>query len=95
MAAVVMLIVLLGDIRDAIGFSSCTVLVYYAITNAAALTLGRDPGRRLPVRALAALGLVGCLLLAVNLPLSSVLAGFAVLAVGAAWYALRPDMSSA
>ncbi|WP_091626890.1 APC family permease [Micromonospora peucetia] len=94
-AAVVMLIVLLGDIRDAIGFSSCTVLVYYAITNAAALTLGRDPGRRLPVRALAALGLVGCLLLAVNLPLSSVLAGFAVLAVGAAWYALRPDMSSA
>ncbi|MGK5518404.1 APC family permease [Micromonospora sp. URMC 107] len=89
-AAVVVLIVLLGDVRDAIGFSSCTVLVYYAITNAAALTLGRDPGRRLPVRALAVLGLTGCLLLAVNLPLSSVLAGAAVLAVGALWYALRP-----
>jgi APA family basic amino acid/polyamine antiporter len=89
-AAVVVLIVLLGDVRDAIGFSSCTVLVYYAITNAAALTLGRDPDRRLPVRALAVLGLAGCLLLAVNLPLSSVLAGFAVLAAGAAWYALRP-----
>ncbi|MFG3705737.1 APC family permease [Micromonospora sp. NPDC047670] len=89
-AAVVVLIVLLGDVRDAIGFSSCTVLVYYAITNAAALTLGRDPARRLPVRALAVLGLAGCLLLAVNLPLSSVLAGFAVLAAGAAWYALRP-----
>ncbi|MER7417831.1 APC family permease [Micromonospora peucetia] len=94
-AAVVVLIVLLGDVRDAIGFSSCTVLVYYAITNAAALTLGRDPGRRLPVRALAVLGLVGCLLLTVNLPLSSVLTGFAVLAVGAAWYALRPAMPSA
>ncbi|MEU4782468.1 APC family permease [Micromonospora sp. NPDC023633] len=89
-AAVVVLIVLLGDVRDAIGFSSCTVLVYYAITNAAALTLGRDPDRRLPVRALAVLGLAGCLLLAVNLPLSSVLAGFAVLTAGAAWYALRP-----
>ncbi|MGK5672429.1 APC family permease [Micromonospora sp. URMC 106] len=89
-AAVVVLIVLLGDVRDAIGFSSCTVLVYYAITNAAALTLGRDPARRLPVRALAVLGLAGCLLLAVNLPLSSVLTGFAVLAAGAAWYALRP-----
>ncbi|MEV4542964.1 APC family permease [Micromonospora echinaurantiaca] len=89
-AAVVILVVALGDVRDAIGFSSCTVLVYYAITNAAALTLGRDPARRLPVQVLAALGLVGCLLLAVNLPLSSVLAGFAVLAVGAAWYALRP-----
>ncbi|SCG77457.1 amino acid/polyamine/organocation transporter, APC superfamily [Micromonospora echinaurantiaca] len=89
-AAVVILVVALGDVRDAIGFSSCTVLVYYAITNAAALTLGRDPARRLPVQVLAALGLIGCLLLAVNLPLSSVLAGFAVLAVGAAWYALRP-----
>ncbi|MER7330973.1 MULTISPECIES: APC family permease [unclassified Micromonospora] len=89
-AAVVILVVALGDVRHAIGFSSCTVLVYYAITNAAALTLGRDPGRRLPVRALAVLGLAGCLLLAVNLPLSSVLSGFAVLAVGAAWYALRP-----
>ncbi|WP_433388163.1 APC family permease [Micromonospora sp. KLBMP9576] len=89
-AAVVVAVVLLGDVRDAIGFSSCTVLVYYAITNAAALTLGRDPGRRLPVRALAVLGLAGCLLLAVNLPPASVLAGTAVLAVGALWYALRP-----
>lgn len=89
-AAVVVVIVLLGDVRGAIGFSSCTVLVYYAITNAAALTLGREPGRRLPVRALAVLGLAGCLLLAVNLPPASVLAGVAVLAVGALWYALRP-----
>ncbi|MET7832923.1 APC family permease [Micromonospora sediminicola] len=88
-AAVVIVVVALGDVRGAIGFSSCTVLVYYAITNAAALTLGRDPARKLPVRALAALGLVGCLLLAVNLPLPSVLAGFGVLALGAAWYALR------
>ncbi len=52
-AAVVIVLVLLGDVRHAIGFSSCTVLVYYAITNAAALTLGRDPDRRLPVRLLA------------------------------------------
>ncbi|MGN9810559.1 APC family permease [Micromonospora sp. BQ11] len=88
-AAVVVVVVLLGDVRDAIGFSSVTVLVYYAITNASALTLGREPERKLPVQALAALGLAGCLLLAVNLPLSSVLGGFGVLAVGAAGYALR------
>lgn len=93
-AAVVIVVVLLGDVRQAIGFSSCTVLVYYAITNAAALTLGRDPGRKLPVQALAVLGLAGCLLLAVNLPLTSVVAGFGVLAVGAAWYALRRSLSS-
>ncbi|MEV4481112.1 APC family permease [Micromonospora coxensis] len=89
-AAVVIVVVALGDVRGAIGFSSCTVLVYYAITNAAALTLGGDPGRRLPVRALAVAGLVGCLLLAVSLPPASVLAGFGVLALGALWYALRP-----
>ncbi|MEO3742495.1 APC family permease [Plantactinospora sp. B5E13] len=88
-AAVVVLVVSLGDIRHAIGFSSCTVLVYYAITNAAALTLGRDPDRRLPVRLLAVLGLAGCLLLALALPLGSLLAGIAVLAVGALVHLLR------
>ncbi|SIQ20501.1 APC family permease [Micromonospora avicenniae] len=93
-AAVVIVVVLLGDVRQAIGFSSCTVLVYYAITNAAALTLGRDRGRKLPVQALAVLGLAGCLLLAANLPLTSVVAGFGVLAVGAAWYALRRSLSA-
>lgn len=88
-AVVVAAVILVGDVRGAIGFSSCTVLVYYAITNAAALTLGRDPGRRLPVRLLAVLGLVGCVTLAVSLPPASVGAGFGVLAIGAAWYALR------
>lgn len=88
-AAVVIVVVLLGDVREAIGFSSCTVLVYYAITNAAALTLGRDRERTLPVQVLAGLGLVGCLLLAVNLPLSSVLTGFGVLAAGVVGYGLR------
>ncbi|MFC0030808.1 APC family permease [Micromonospora chaiyaphumensis] len=88
-AAVVIVVVSLADVRGAIGFSSCTVLVYYAIANASALTLGRDPARKLPVQLLAALGLVGCLLLAVNLPPASTLAGFGVLALGALWYALR------
>jgi APA family basic amino acid/polyamine antiporter len=86
---VVVALVAVGDIRDAIGFSSVTVLVYYAITNASALTLGREPGRRLPVRALAVVGLVGCVVLAVALPPGSVLAGFGVLAAGAGWFAAR------
>ncbi|SCF35694.1 APC family permease [Micromonospora mirobrigensis] len=88
-AAVVIVVVALGDVRGAIGFSSCTVLVYYAIANASALTLGREPGRKLPVQLIAALGLVGCVVLVVSLPVSSVLAGLAVLALGAAGYALR------
>ena len=81
-AAVVIALVSLGDLRTAIGFSSCTVLVYYAVTNASVLTLGRDPQRRLPVRALAVVGLAGCLLLAASVPWQSLAAGAAVLAVG-------------
>jgi len=80
----VVLIVALGDVRGAIGFSSCTVLVYYAIANASAYTL---PGRG--GRLVAAVGLVGCLVLAFSLPVASVITGFAVLALGALWYAVR------
>lgn len=71
-----------ADVRAAIGFSSFAVLVYYAIANASAWTLDRSPGSRL----IPALGLVGCLLLAVCLPLGSVAAGAAVLASGAVVY---------
>lgn len=79
--AVVAVLVAVVDVRGAIGFSSLTVLVYYAIANAAAWTLGR--------RAIPAAGLTGCLLLAGFLPLASVLTGAAVLALGAGIYAIR------
>lgn len=85
----VVVLVSLGDIRDAIGFSSVTVLVYYAITNASALTLGHEPQRRLPVQVLAVVGLAGCVVLAVALPPASVLAGLGVLAIGVGWFAVR------
>jgi APA family basic amino acid/polyamine antiporter len=88
-AVAVLLLVSFGDIRSAIGFSSVTVLVYYAIANASALTLGRDRTRRLPVQALAVVGLVGCVVLAVSLPWHTTLTGFGVLALGALWYLLR------
>jgi APA family basic amino acid/polyamine antiporter len=88
-AVAVLLLVSLGDIRSAIGFSSVTVLVYYAIANASALTLDRRPGSRLPGRTLAVLGLVGCLGLSVSLPWHTTVAGFGVLALGALGYWLR------
>ncbi len=68
------------DLRGAIGFSSVTVLTYYAITNAASLTLPA-PQRRWP-RWIAALGLVGCLALAVALPLAAIATGTGILALG-------------
>jgi APA family basic amino acid/polyamine antiporter len=81
---IVAVVAALADVRSAIGFSSFAVLVYYAIANASAWTLGR---RLIPV-----VGLAGCLLLAVCLPPGSVLAGSAVLAAGAVIYpiARRP-----
>ncbi|GAT11210.1 amino acid permease [Mycolicibacterium novocastrense] len=70
------------DVRTAIGFSSFTVLVYYAIANASAWTLGR--------RMVPAVGLTGCVVLAFLLPVPSVLAGACVVLAGALAYRLRP-----
>lgn len=85
--AVVAVLAATIDVRDAIGFSSFGVLVYYAVANAAARTLGPDEGR--PPVAVPLLGLAGCLALAFTLPLPSVLTGGSVLLAGAAVYGLR------
>jgi APA family basic amino acid/polyamine antiporter len=77
--------VLAGDLRQAIGFSSVCVLAYYAIANASAWTLG--PSVR--SRVVPALGLVGCVTVGLALPVSSVVAGVAVLAAGVALWLLR------
>ena len=88
-AALVALALLTVDLRGAIGFSSTLVLVYYAVTNAAAWTLGSSEGRRRRrPRWPAGAGLAGCLVLAASLPAASVLAGAAVLGVGAAVWAV-------
>ncbi|RJQ66337.1 APC family permease [Pseudonocardiaceae bacterium YIM PH 21723] len=72
--AVVIAIVLLTDLRGAIGFSSFGVLVYYAVANLAALRRFR--------RWYSVLGLAGCAILLVTLPVPAILAGAGVLAVG-------------
>lgn len=70
-----------ADVRSAIGFSSFAVLVYYAIANASAWTLG---GRIVPT-----LGFIGCVAVALSLPLRSVILGTAVLLAVATAYSLR------
>ncbi|HXH56518.1 APC family permease [Iamia sp.] len=85
--ALVTALVLVADLRGAIGFSSFAVLTYYAIANASAWTL--PPEQRRWPRPLAGLGLVGCAVLAVTLPAESVLTGVGVLGVGAAVWLLR------
>ncbi len=85
--AVVVILVATIDLRGAIGFSSFGVLAYYAIANASAMTLTREEHR--PPRWLPVLGLFGCVVLAVSLPLVSTLTGAGVLVLGALVFASR------
>lgn len=80
LGATLVVIVLLLDLRGAIGFSSFGVLVYHAVANLSALRQPADQ-RRSP-RALQVLGLAGCLGLVATLPVTSVLAGLVVFAAG-------------
>ncbi|MFC5173874.1 APC family permease [Streptomyces mutomycini] len=89
--AVVAVAVTTADVRGAIGFSSFGVLAYYAIANASAWTLTPEEGR--PPRFVPVLGLAGCLVLAFALPVSSVISGSAVLAVGAVAYGIRRGLT--
>ncbi|MFE3765045.1 APC family permease [Streptomyces sp. NPDC059104] len=83
--AVVAVLAATVDLRGAIGFSSFGVLAYYAIANASAWTLGSA----VKDRAVAAVGLSGCVLLGCALPLVSTVTGAAVLALGALSYGVR------
>jgi APA family basic amino acid/polyamine antiporter len=79
-AAIVCVLVLGSDLRGVIGFSSFGVLTYYAVANASALTQDRAH-RRYP-RFVGVVGLVGCAVLALAVPLGSLVAGAVVLGVG-------------
>jgi APA family basic amino acid/polyamine antiporter len=87
-AVIVCAVVLVADLRGAIGFSSFSVLTYYALANASAWTLTAAQ-RRWP-RWLAGLGVALCVVLAFTLPLVAVVGGLVLLGVGSAvWYATR------
>jgi len=85
--AAVTVLVLTTDLRGAIGFSSFGVLVYYAVANASAFTQA-GAQRRWP-RWLNVAGCAACVVLVATLPLSAVLAGIVVFAVGLAGRALQ------
>lgn len=78
-------VVLVADVRQAIGFSSFAVLIYYLVANSAALRLGREE-RRLPAW-VPVLGAVGCVAVAGSLPWQSVVGGLVVFAIGGLVYA--------
>jgi basic amino acid/polyamine antiporter, APA family len=95
LAVFVSVLVLIADLRDVIAFSSVGVLVYYAITNTAALTQPAYQRRWPP--ALHVVGIGGCMALIGTLPTTALLAGLAVFAVGLAGrrvMAARPNGAS-
>lgn len=76
-------LVLIGDVRTTWSFSAFTVLIYYAITNLAALQLKAED--RIFPRWTAWAGLISCLFLAFWVQVSVWLAGVAIIAAGLIW----------
>ncbi|MER3389702.1 MAG: APC family permease [Microcella sp.] len=79
-AAVAVVIVLLMEPAQLVAASSAAVLLYYAIAHLAALR--QEVQHRWQPRAIAVVGLLGCVLLVAALPWSSLLGTAALLAVG-------------
>lgn len=84
---IVIAVVLVADLRDAIGFSSFGVLLYYLLANASAFRQGADV-RRYP-KALQVIGALGCIVLVSTLPVLASLIGTLVVLVGVAYRAVR------
>ena len=85
--AVMLVIVLVGDLRTAWSFSAFTVLVYYSITNLAALRIPTE--KRFVPRWVSILGLASCLGLAVFIELKILFSGLILIGLGLLWHAYR------
>lgn len=79
-------LVLIGDVKTTWSFSAFTVLVYYAITNLAALRLPAE--ERLYSRGFAWTGLAACLFLAFWVEPRIWLIGLGLIGVGLLWHAV-------
>jgi len=90
--ALIAALTLIGSVKTTWSFSAFTVLLYYAITNAAALALPAD--LRLFPRWISAAGLLSCLLLAFWVPAPVWLTGLALSLLGLAWHRLARSRSS-
>nr|WP_314144870.1 APC family permease [uncultured Rhodococcus sp.] len=87
LAVIVVVLVLMVDLRDAIGFSSFGVLLYYLVANLSAFT--QDAAHRRYPRALQVVGSIGCVVLIATLPLTSIAVGTVVVVLGVAYRFLR------
>lgn len=85
-ATAVTVLILFFDVREAIGFSSFGVLLYYFVANLADYTQ-TAPYRRYP-RVLQVAGAAGCCVVVWTLPLASIVGGLILLGAGLAVFTL-------
>ncbi len=83
---IVSLLILSGDIVFTWSFSAFTVLIYYSITNLAALKLPDE--LRLYPKWISVAGLAGCLFLAFWIDFSIWIPGLVLLAIGLIWHTI-------
>lgn len=83
-------LVMIGDIKTAWTFSAFTVLIYYGITNLAALRLPKE--NRLYPRVFSYAGLAGCLFLCWWVQPIIWLIGLGLIGLGLLWHVMAPKM---
>lgn len=79
-AAIVILLVLVGDFFSIISVASFAILIYYSLANLSAITLGAE--QRLYSTTISWLGLISCAILAFSLTQDTIIGGFLLLALG-------------
>lgn len=87
LAVIVCVLVLVVDLRNAIGFSSFGVLLYYLVANLSAHTQDTE-NRRYP-KVLQIVGSIGCVVLIATLPATSIAVGTVVVVLGVAYRLVR------
>ncbi len=76
----ILLITLLGSFEFVVRAATFTILLYYSITNMAALK--QPSGEQLYGKYISVLGLLGCLAMSVSLPITVIVSGLVLLLVG-------------
>ena len=77
---IILLLTLIGSFEFIVRAATFTILLYYSITNIAALKQPKKDrmyGKLIPI-----FGLIGCLVMSVSLPLNVILSGIGLLVVG-------------
>jgi len=79
-SVIILAITILGTFEFVVRAATFTILLYYSITNIAAI---RQPNQQqLYSKAIPYLGLVGCIAMSISLPLNVIVSGIALLAIG-------------